>query len=335
MSLDSNDTAIWGFHMGTHHGSAPIDTGYITIGWPELGDPSKLAADREAFKARYAEVMPQAKAGAVRVAAGQIYRFYHEMRIGDLVAFPSKFDRQINIGEIIGEPKYDALSSPDYPNRRAVKWLGHFDRSKFSQNALYEMGSALTLFRISSYADEIIAALANDAGNDVPAEGDDEADATAAIVEQFQETTDDFIVKKLKNDQSPYEFEHFVAHLLTCMGYHARVTKASGDGGIDVIAHRDELGFEPPIIKVQCKQSTGSFGRPDVQKLYGSIERDEMALFISLGSYSADARTFENSKSNLRLLGGIEIVDLVKRHYGSFSPRYRALIPLKQTFSPA
>ena len=170
---------------------------------------------------------------------------------------------------------------------------------------------------------------------DVLIEPEDEAEATAAIVEQFQETTDDFIIKKLKNEQSPYDFEHFIAHLLTCMGYHARVTKASGDGGIDVIAHRGELGFEPPIIKVQCKQSTGSFGRPEVQKLYGSIERDEMALFVTLGAYSTEARTFEQTKSNLRLLDGKDIVDLVQRHYTSFSPRYRALIPLKQTFSPA
>jgi len=45
-----------------------------------------------------------------------------------------------------------------------------------------------------------------------------------------------------------------------------RVTKASGDAGVDVIAHRDELGFEPPLIKVQCKQTLGTNGRPDVQK---------------------------------------------------------------------
>lgn len=28
--------------------------------------------------------------------------------------------------------------------------------------------------------------------------------------------------------------------------------------GIDIIAHRDELDFEPPIIKIQCKQILAS-----------------------------------------------------------------------------
>ena len=325
-----NDANVWGLHMGAHHGVAPIADGYVAIGWPELGDPTQLKPDREAFKSKYAQVMPNAKPGAVRVAAGQVFRFYHEMRIGDLIVFPSKFDRQINIGSIVGNAEFNPMLSSEYPSRRRVEWLKHFDRAKFSQSALYEIGSALTLFRISSHADEILAALSGE-GPDTLIVTEDEEEATAAIVEQFQETTEDFIIKRLKNDQTPYEFEH----LLTCMGYHARVTKSSSDGGIDVIAHRDELGFEPPIIKVQCKQSTGGFGRPEVQKLYGSIERDERALFVTLGSYSAEARTFELTKSNLRLLDGKDIVDLIQRHYAKFSPRYRALIPLKQTFSPA
>jgi restriction system protein len=118
------------------------------------------------------------------------------------------------------------------------------------------------------------------------------------------------------------------------MGYHARVTQASADGGIDVIAHRDGLGFEPPIIKVQCKQTLSTNGRPDVQKLYGAIEKEEKGLFVTLGSFSSDARTFEQSKSNLRLLDGKELVELIFIHYDRFAPRYRALIPLKRTYSP-
>jgi predicted Mrr-cat superfamily restriction endonuclease len=38
--------------------------------------------------------------------------------------------------------------------------------------------------------------------------------------------------------------------------------KARAGGGIDIVAHKDELGFEPPIIKVQVKSSEGSIGDP-------------------------------------------------------------------------
>jgi restriction system protein len=234
----------------------------------------------------------------------------------------------INIGRVSGPYRHVVDDIAEYPHRRSVEWLRQVNRDEFSQAALYEIGSAMTLFRVTSHADEFLSALSGEIIADVDEE------AVATIAEQFEENTEDFVIKRLKEAQSSYEFEHFVAHLLQCMGYHARVTKASGDGGIDVIAHRDELGFEQPIIKVQCKQTLGTNGRPDVQKLYGAIEKEEKGLFVTLGSFSADARTFEQGKSNLRLLDGKELVELIFIHYDRFAPRYRALIPLKRTYSP-
>ena len=36
------------------------------------------------------------------------------------------------------------------------------------------------------------------------------------------------------------------------------------DEGVDIVAHKDELGFEPPIIKVQVKSGEGTLGDPVV-----------------------------------------------------------------------
>jgi len=326
------EKSVWGLHMRERHGSAPVDAGYITIGWHEFGDASLVAQNRDAFKARFAATMPDAKPGNIPVSAGQIFRFIHEMKVADVVIFPSKYDRMINIGEISGAYEYRPELSEEYPHRRRVAWRRHISRDQFSQSALYEIGSALTLFRVSSHAEEFLMALSGEAPK---ADEQDDIPATTVIAEQLEENTEDFVIKRLKQAQSAYEFEHFVAHLLECMGYHARVTKASGDGGVDVIAHRDELGFEAPIIKVQCKQTLGVSGRPDVQKLFGAIEREEKGLFVTLGSFSPDARTFEQSKSNLRLIDGRALVELIYNHYPSFSPRYQALVPLKKAYSPA
>src|SRR5690606_27433813 len=54
---------------------------------------------------------------------------------------------------------------------------------------------------------------------------------------------------------------------LRAMRYEARLTRFSGDGGVDVIAHRDAFGAEPPLIKVQCKQTTSKIGGHDAQRL--------------------------------------------------------------------
>jgi len=324
------EQVVWGVHIKNVPSDWPIKKGCIAIGWHELGDVSKIPANRQAFKEAYAKAIPTSKAGTIRVSAGQVFRFVHEMQIGDIVVYPSRDDRMIHIGRVTGPYVYVADADNEYPNRRAIEWLSHINRDEFSQTALWEIGSAMTLFKVTSHSEEFLSALTGTLAHSA-----DVDDATiATIAEQFEESTEDFVIKRLKDAQSSYEFEHFVAHLLQCMGYHARVTKASGDGGIDVIAHRDELGFEPPVIKVQCKQSLNTNGRPDVQKLYGAIEKDEKGLFITLGSFSADARTFEQGKSNLRLLDGKELVDLIFTHYDRFSPRYRALIPLKRTYSP-
>jgi len=324
---------VWGYHTTEEVGTDPVDNGYAAIGWHELGDLTPLPPDREAFKARYEQIFVGAKPRTIQVSGGQVFRFIHELAIGDILVFPCKSDRRIYIGRVAGPYEYRPEKSATYPNRRPVDWLTSLEREAFSQDALYEAGSFLTLFRISNYAEEFVAALSGKPQT-LAHDADESREVAASLAEQFEESTEDFVIRQLKSEQSPYEFEHFVAHLLQCMGYYARVTKASGDAGVDVIAHRDELGFEPPLIKVQCKQTLGTNDRPDVQKLYGAIEKDEKGLFVTLGSFSSGARTFEQTKSNLRLLDGKELVELIYAHYDKFAPRYRALIPLKRTYSP-
>ena len=81
------------------------------------------------------------------------------MRQGDLVVYPSKQDRDINIGQITGEYSHTKKSGV-YQNRRRVKWLKKaVPRPQFSQGALSELGSNLCLFQIKNHADEFLAIL--------------------------------------------------------------------------------------------------------------------------------------------------------------------------------
>jgi restriction system protein len=321
---------IWGIHMSRDHGSAPIDKNYVAIGWRQMGDFSKIAQKREAFKAAYKANYPEAKLGKIPVAAGVAFRFTVEMKIGDIVVYPSKFDRMVNIGVVESDYRYVENAPFECPQMRSVKWLKQIPRESFSQPALNEIGSAITLFKVSTNAEEFLAALS---GEQLTPEDIDE-DSVDQISAQAEESTQDFIIKRLKNFQSSYQFEHFVAHLLKCMGYHSRVTEASGDGGIDIIAHKDELGFEPPIIKVQCKQTLNTIGRPEVQQLHGAIENGEHGLFVTLGAYANNARVFERGKPNLRLIDGSDLIDLIYQHYEKFEPRYQMLLPLKRFYIP-
>ena len=312
-------------------GSRPVDEGFISLGWSEIGNVLDLPADREAIKARLAETYPGAKPGAIPVWAGVLYRFAHAMAIGDGVIYPSKVDRTINLGIVEGPCTYDPKASrEELLQRRKVRWVACLPRTDFSQSALHEIGSALTLFQVANNADEFLKAFAGDVSG--AAALDEEGAET--VSEQVAENTDDYVLKRLKTAINDEEFEHFVASLLEAMGYHARVTKKSADGGVDVIAHRDELGFEPPLIKVQCKQMFTTIGRPDIQRLDGATAHGEFGMFVTLGGYSSEARNYEQMKPNLRLIDGPTLAELVYRHYAKFSPSMQRIIPLRRIYVP-
>jgi restriction system protein len=71
-----------------------------------------------------------------------------------------------------------------------------------------------------------------------------------------------------------------------------------------------------------------------VQQLHGAIQAGEHGLFVTLGSFSPDAKTFERTKPNLRLLDGAALIELIFNHYHQFEPRYQMLLPLKRVYIP-
>jgi len=324
---------LWGIHAGK---TGDADTLFlkkhcVALGWSKIGDLSAIKADREAFKAKVSAAFPDAKPGAIPNYAGQLFRFVHEMKPGDLVIYPSKRDRLVHLGRIEGDYEYDSKTEPSYPNLRAVKWLKAVPRTHFSQGALYEIGSAMSLFAVKNYADEYRAALEGKAAEPMPVALDE---SVAAVAEDIEETTRDFVLKRLAQELKGHPFAEFVAHLLNTMGYRTRVSPEGPDGGIDIVAHKDELGFEPPIVKVQVKSGEGSVGDPAVSALYGKVGPQEFGLLVTLGTITPQAKSFARSKSNLRLIDGDELVKLIFDHYEQFDARYKGILPLRRVFVP-
>jgi restriction system protein len=294
----ASSPTVWGLHMGAHVGDRPILGNYVSIGWPELGDLRQIAADRETFKQAMAEAYPAMKSGTIPGAAGTVFKFAHIIKPGDFVIYPSKSNRMVNIGRFTVASSYSEGDQDNYPNRRTVEWLGHFPRNDFSQSSLNEIGSAITLFRIKRHAsefllkigigDQLSGALESGTMDESTDNDQDDDTATISVSRQAEETTDDFIIRRLMAELTGYQFEELVAHLMECMGYTARVTTKSNDGGVDVIAHSDALGFQPPIIKIQCKRTTGQHGNGEVNQLLGTLGEGEFGLFVTLGSFSRD-----------------------------------------------
>lgn len=326
-----NETPVWGIHAG-RTGDAEtffLKKNRIGIGWAKVGDVSALPATRDAFKGAVETAYPDKKPGAIPNNAGQIYRFVHEMKPGDLVAYPSKLDRRVYVGRIEGQYKHDPQTEPGYPHTRAVKWLKSVAREQLTQGALFELGSAMSFFLLKNFADEFRAAAEGKAS--APPVQDDET--ATEVSKGIAETTEDFLRKRLSQELKGLPFEEFIQHLLECMGYRTRLTQTN-EASVDIIAHRDPLGVEPPIIKVQVKSSSGPMKDEDVSALYSKLSPGEYGLFITLGSFMPKARETERNKANLRLIDGGELIELILAHYDQFGARYKNLLPLRRIYVP-
>lgn len=334
---------MWGIHNDTLT-SELVDEGFVSIGWDEVGDLRAIPNGREGIKEVLVATRPDGSPRSIAGQAGVLFRFANQMGIGDIVVSPYKPDSTINIGVVSGGYYYDA-SAPTHPHRLPIEWkkVG-LSRTVFTQAALYEIGSFITVFRIRKHTDEFSAALTSGGNSD-----DDVAESVEEVVESTDESdgsdeprasrierhTRDFVLECLHRRISHSDFEDFTAALLRSLGYQARVTQYSQDGGVDVIAHRDPLGVEPPQIKVQCKHRTATTGAPEVQQLVGTQGYGELSLFVTLGSYSRDAVAIERQRAGLRLLTGEDVVTLVVENYAQLPEKWRSLIPLTSVLAVA
>lgn len=328
---------FWGIHNDTLSTDL-LENKFVSLSWDNIGDLSQIPDGREGLKAELARNTPENAHKAIPIWAGILLRFRDEIKIGDVVVAPYKPDSTINIGIVKGPYEF-AANEPTHRHRRSIEWkkIG-LSRTVFTQPALYEIGSAITLFKIRKHSHEFLAAL-KARTEDVEKVTADVERAAASFVSdddapdeprasRIERHTRDFVLEVLLERLSHRQFEEFSADLLRALGYQARVTSYSQDGGVDVIAHKDPLGVEPPLIKVQCKHTTSTIGSPDVQQLIGTRGTGELLVFMTLGTYSREALGRERQVPGLRLLSGEDIVTLVLENYAALPERWRILMPL-------
>ena len=325
----TQETIFWGIHAGRNGEAEPLfeKENVIALGWKKIGNLSRLKT-REEFKQQYEQVYPQAKAGAIPIHAGILYRFVYEMKNGDVVIFPRKLSREIWIGKVVGEYKYEPQY--DYPHLRKVEWLKKYPRTRFSQGALYEIGSAMTFFQVKSFAEEFAAAIEQKEFISVVLE----EEAIGLVADDIEQQSRDFVLKQINQKLKGHALAEFVAHLLNLMRYKTKVSEPGPDRGIDIVAYKDDLGVEPPVILVQVKSGEGEVNEATVSELYGKVSEKDFGLFVSVGGFNKRAHDFCFGKRNLKLIDGDELVELVYKYYDRLDGKYKGIFPLRKVYIP-
>ena len=319
----SEEFIVWGIH-NTNNEAMLLNEKVIALGWTKMGDLSKIKQDKDSYYKLYSKVYPESSKQSVANSASQLFRFVNEAKINDYVIYPTKFNRMINIGKIEGEYFFNEKEQ-EYNQQRKVKWIKSFPRNKFSQGALYEVGSFLSFFKIKHYSDEFINALEN---KNIILDQDDSDIVTSETIE---ETTKDFVLKELNKNYKGYDLENVVADLLNAMGYRTKLSKHGGDSGRDIIAYKDEL---PPRIVVQVKSQDGNITESTIQSLKGAMDEGDYGLFVTLSDYTQNAKKYLEKHSIIKSLNGSEFVDLILKYYDDMSDKFKDTIKLKKVYIP-
>lgn len=103
-------------------------------------------------------------------------------------------------------------------------------------------------------------------------------------------------------------FELDIGEFVSHFGYQGEVTKASGDGGTDVIAKRGDR-----TVAIQCKMYQGSVGSKAVQlllaaqRLYGATD----FILITTGKFTKAALDM-GRQADVRMIGGNEVLKVCR-----------------------
>lgn len=140
-------------------------------------------------------------------------------------------------------------------------------------------------------------------------------------------------IREFLRGKNPYEFQDMVAAVLKAMGYYIQSVAPKGkDGGVDIVAYVDPLGAQTPRIKVQVKHRPDAvIGAPDIRSLLGVLREGDIALFVTSGSYSPDAKsTAVSSREFIRLIDGDEFIDMWQTYFDKMSDDDKNMLPLRR-----
>jgi restriction system protein len=312
------------------------DSSIVALGWEGVESDDDLL-DKAALCDKLRCVYPDVPEQALFVAASQLVRFAHEVKIGDRVVTYDPRARVYLCGLIKGRCEFHpATSGPfELTNRRNVEWLCEKSRDDLSVGARNTLGATLTLFAIPG---SVSSELWSESRQPVPAIPVVPKEASGAFdfsAIELSELADEKIKDRIAR-LDEYTMQDLVASLLRALGYKTLVSQPGADRGKDILASPDGFGFQAPRIVVEVKHRPRQrMGAPEIRSFIGGRKAHESGLYVSTGGFTREAY-YEAERSNipLTLLDFENLIKAVLRAYPSFDEQGRQILPLTPIYWP-
>jgi restriction system protein len=308
--------------------------GYVAIGWHDLGDLTKVQTADEIREKYLATWLEDKKAkGAANNDIAMIYKFRHEIKVGDWVVTYNREKREYLLGKITSDYLFNPeLVDSDFPHVRKVKWEHHIGRDALQPASKNSFGIATLV----SVREDVLADMLEVAGKPVDSlpQTDDESEGEEKkiLFEDAQERIKDKIVK-LSEDELP----QLVAAILRAMGLKTRISPKGADRGRDILASPDGLGFQEPRIKVEVKHKPNTaIGAPDIRSFITTLRERDKGLYASSGGFTKEAKyEAERAPVPVELVDLDGLANLVFEHYSKFDLEGQTLLPLVRIYWPS
>ena len=339
--------AIWLVRAGSQgeYEQKFIQEKQIYVTWEEFKVNISKLADRSALAEKLNQNYPDTKPKTIQNWVSQLWPFAHDMKKGDLVILPLKFQPSIQIGQITGEYEYDAENPNPFFHWRSVKWIGEaVPRSHFGQDLLYSFGAFLTICRIQrNNAEERIEAMRKNgwkaeslAAAIKPTAASDSAGELARS--DLEALVQDQIAQAIAAKFKGHSLTLLVEAILKAQGYTTYRSPEGADGGVDILAGTGALGFGEPRLCVEVKSGETPIDRPTVDKLLGAVTKfgAQEGLFVSWSGFKTNVqKEMAPSFFKIRLWTQKELLEALFTNYDRLDADIKAELPLKQVWMVA
>ena len=330
---------LWLVRAGRHgeRENYALENSLAVIGWDEVPDLVGIKT-RQDLLGVLQKVFPYNKEKTLRNWESQLWAFARRIQPGDLVAMPLKSRSAIVVGRVKGDYVYKADNPDGARHQREVSWEGEFSRSQFGQDLLYSLGAAMTVCQIErndakSRVKNILAGKKDSPFTAPEMPSDESGEETAFDVEQYAR---DQIVKYVNSKFKGHGLQRVVGAILQAQGYTIKIAPDGPDGGVDIIAGRGPLGFEPPRLAVQVKSSDSPVDLSVLRELQGVMSTfgADLGLVVAWGGYRGSVEKEATRQFfKIRLWDSNDLVSMIQTYYEQLPDEMQAELPLKRIWA--
>jgi restriction system protein len=338
--IGGDKMSLWLFRAGKNgeYEDKFLTDGRVYLTWDDFDvDLRKINSQEDLYKILIKKYdLPKEKT-AINWAS-QIWPIAHRMKEEDWVVLPSKVNRTLHFGKIVGEYVYDESLGSPYYHYRNIDWFAlDIPRDRFDQDILYSLGAFMTVCRIhKNNAEERIKQMAKNNWYTKPKIGietieeigeESKIDLDEYIFDQISER----IIQKFKG----HRMEDLINEILKAKGFTTYRSPEGTDHGVDLLASPDTLGFGSPKICIQVKTNDTPIDRPTLDQLIGTMSNynANYGMLVSWSGFKTSViREIPKQFFKVRLWDSRTIIQEIFNNYEKLSDEIKTEIPLKRVW---